>query len=202
MKADQFADNLERYMKEAIRKSVKDQIDLLNRLKARMVTRIFTKGLAASGQPIDVYSTKPMLVGSTSFSKLGGQVKSSAAINRIFATKAKRSKQNWVTLPNKKKLVKLEGGYEEFRKLVGRGRNGAKVNLDLTGDLRNSIVIAAKSGVMVIGIRDAKNANKKLYLHKKYGNVFAVTAEERKWFDQQLSHAIQRNFQIAVQNAA
>lgn len=189
-------------MRLAIRKSQRDQIELLNKLKARMIRRIFLQGIAANGQAIGTYSTKPMLVGSTSFTNLKGRVKSSNGVSKIFATKQARAKQKWVTTKSKQRLVQLEGGYQEFRKLVGRGRNGSKVNLDLTGALRESIVIGSSKGALVIGIKDAKNARKKQYLHMKYGTVFAASKQERIWFENQMEKAIQKNFEIALQNAA
>lgn len=202
MKPEAVSNSLALAVQRAIEKSKRDEFVLFQKLRARMIRRIFFQGLNASGQSIGTYSTKPMLVGSKSFSNLKGQAKSSQAINRIFATKNARRKQSWVTTKSKKKLVRLDGGYQEFRKLVGRGRNGSQVNLDLTGALKDSIVTATQSGKVVIGIRDSKNALKKKLIHKKYGVVFRPTPAELKWFDAELQKAINKNVQIAIQNAA
>lgn len=199
MTSNRVTSFLELAMKRAIEKTVEDQLITLNELRGKMINRVFFKGLNSSGQTIGVYSTNPMLVGGKSFSELGGQAKASQAIGKIFATKAVRKKQQWVKTKTGKNLVVLPGGYKQYRELLGR--KSEKVNLDLTGDLRGSIVVAKTNGRLVIGIRDVKNAQKRKYLEQKYGRVFSVTTDEKTGYANKIDSQLKRNFNTVFQNA-
>jgi hypothetical protein len=190
---------LEQSIQKAIEKTTADQLVELNTMRGAMTQRIFLRGQNSAGQAIGSYSTKAMLVGGKSFSSLKGQAKSSKAINKIFATKAARKKQKWVHVKGKN-LVVLEQGYKEYRELLGRKTD--KVNLDLTGDLRGSLIVGkTKAGTLALGIRDLKNKKKRQSIELKFGRVFTPTDQEVASFNRRMSEHLKRNFNTVI-NAA
>lgn len=187
---------LEQSIQKAIDKTTADQLVELNAMRGVMIRRVFLRGQNSAGQSIGSYSTEPILVGGKSFSNLKGQAKSSKAINKIFATKAARKKQKWVHVKGKN-LVVLEQGYKEYRELLGRKTD--KVNLDLTGDLRGSLIVGkTKSGTLALGIRDLKNKKKRQNIELKYGRVFTPTDQELANFNRKMAAHLQRNFNTVI----
>lgn len=137
----------------APRISIQLALDQLISLK----NRVFSRGQDKNESSIGKYSTKPMLVGETSFTRYGSQVAGRRAVKSVFGSKKKRRSRDWVTV-NGNKLIVLKGGYKEFRGLVGRLTG--KVDLKLTGDLFRSIVSGKHEKGAAVGSNSDDQFNK------------------------------------------
>jgi hypothetical protein len=123
-------------------------------LQNKVSKRIFEDGLDCNDDVIaQGYSTKPITVKKEMF------IKSSAF--------------------NGKKTMKLNYGYKELRDIQGLPTN--LVNLDYSGDLKNSLRIARSKRAIVIGINERNNIEKAKKLELKYKTrIFAFSQNEIK----------------------
>lgn len=88
-----------------------DEIARLD-MVARIANRVRSTGNKAVGGKFSNYSTKPSLIGASTFTSKG-------AANKVLGSKAKRRKLEWVTYKGHP-LAILEGGYKEVRQIEGR----------------------------------------------------------------------------------
>lgn len=142
-------------------------------LQASNLRRIHTDGLAVDGSGIlgGSYSTKPTLVGSSSFANKSGA-------NKIFGSKAKRSQQDWRTYRGRK-LVLLDGGYKKVRELSGR--QTAKVDLNFTGKLSKEFGIDMRESDYVLGFTTQDATQKAEGLEDRNGSdIWGVTTDDEK----------------------
>lgn len=145
-----------------------------NQVLASLKRRIFFRGEDSKDTKIGDYSTKPMLVGSTSFTKYGSQVPGAGAVNKLFGSKKKRSSREWVTVKGQSLMV-LKGGYKEFREILGRATD--KVNLFLTGDLFRSIVTGATDKGAAVGMNSDENYQKAIGNERHFGKEVFTPSE-------------------------
>lgn len=155
----------------------KVEIDKISRtaaltLQANIANRVFQDGQASNEGLIGNYSTKPTLVGAKSFFK-------KTTGNKLFGSKAKRKKLQWVTTKSGKKLAILPGGYAAIRAL--QGRQVSKVDLHMTGKLMNEWSIAARKGRYFLGFRGEYGKDISLRMERKYKKpIFNSSDTERK----------------------
>lgn len=164
------ADQIE---KEAPRLSIL----LANEFLFRLKRRVFYLGKSAGGDSIGQYSTKPMLVGSSTFTRYGSQVPGRAAVSAVFGSRRKRASRKWVTV-NGHRLAVLSGGYKEFRRLLGR--DTSKVNLNLTGDLFRAVVSGKTAKGAAVGMNSPGQIEKALGNEARFKKrIFEPSEEER-----------------------
>jgi hypothetical protein len=87
---------------------VKTGISALTMIKRR----VQETGINAEGEKFAPYSTKPTLVGKSTFLQL-------SASTQLLGSKAKRRELEWRTV-NGHRLAILQGGYKKIRELEGR----------------------------------------------------------------------------------
>lgn len=166
---------------------------VLKDYEGRMKRRVFNNGIASDGNQIGAYSTKPMLVGSSSFPFKG-------AADKIFGSKKKRKSQSWVTVGTPKgnrSLVKLDGGYKQFRKL--NGRQNSKVDLEMTSDLRNGIQVGTNSGKPVLGYINEESAIKGKGNEVRFKTtIFEPTISEDKQIDRNIDREVTKIIQSVL----
>jgi hypothetical protein len=160
----------------------------LKDVQGRMLNRIFNRGLAANGSKIGSYSTKPILIGSSSFFK-------KSASNSLLGSKAKRRALNWVTI-NGKRLAVLPGGYKEVRSI--QGRQASYVDLQLKGDLFRSIQVGkTNTGSNVLGFINDLSKAKADGNEDRFGKkIFALSSSE----DKAINKAILRELDKILSN--
>jgi len=150
----------------------KAKIAGVNYLKARYTTRIFTEGRKTDGGGIGRYSTTPTYVSiAGSRAKYGSQVRTSA-----LSPRGKNSTDSTFKNGRSRKSQYFEDGYAGFRAQVGRQTE--RVDLNLTGNLRDSVEIGTRNNGLGIEIRDGENARLSQQLESKYGNVFEPSDKE------------------------
>lgn len=153
----------------------------LKDVEGRMKERIFNRGLDSGGRLIGKYSTKPMLVGSSSF-----LTKTAAKV--VFSSKKKRRKLKWVTVKGNA-LAVLEGGYKEFRKISRR--QNSKVDLELSSDLRNGIQVGTNGGDPVLGFINDLSATKAEGNEARFKkSIFSVSKSESIALDKAIDREI------------
>jgi hypothetical protein len=106
-------------------------------VQGTMMRRVFNNGKDSKNGMIGNYSTKPTLVGRSSFVNKG-------AWDRVYRSKSYK----WVTFRGRKLKV-LTGGYKQIRQL--EGKETASVNLTRTGKLSKSLVIEPTANGYIIG---------------------------------------------------
>lgn len=152
------------------------------------VVRIFERGQATSGAQIGQYSTKPTLVGSSSF-------KTKGAANKIFGSTAKRAAQEWRRVGGHN-LVLLPGGYKEIRRL--EGLETGFVNLRWTNNLQSDFrasIQKRKPTQYVTGTNRDDNAEKIGHLEDHFGKeIFAPTEQESDIFVTVQNRELEKRF--------
>jgi hypothetical protein len=106
-------------------------------VQGTMMRRVFNNGKDSKNGMIGSYSTRPTLVGRSSFVN-------KSAWDRVFKTK----KYKWVTFRGRKLKV-LTGGYKQIRQI--EGKETVSVNLTRTGKLSKSLVIEPTANGYIIG---------------------------------------------------
>jgi hypothetical protein len=106
-------------------------------VQGTMMRRVFNDGKDSKNGMIGSYSTRPTLVGRSSFVN-------KSAWDRVFKTK----KYKWVTFRGRKLKV-LTGGYKQIRQI--EGKETVSVNLTRTGKLSKSLVIEPTANGYIIG---------------------------------------------------
>ena len=196
MKPETVVPGIKKNFALAMRKSQRDVLGELNKLNGRIKRRVFLEGKNSSGSGIGTYSTKPYYASLNATRKrYGGRVKASGLKARGKNSAAQKFKNG---KPRKSRY--LQDGYKEFRQQVGRGKNGGKINLDLTGQLRDSIITGTANKRLVIGVKDARNTKLRKVLELKYGQVFQPTNTEKNAFEDNVTKAIQKNIETVLRN--
>ena len=168
-------------------------------------TRIHEEGKASDGTPIGThYSTKEMWASKSQFVgsgfkpqgkvKVGSEVKAGTnykTLDTLYYSKdgeRKLKKQktavkgNSSDATNKQQLRRtmyLADGYEEFRRI--QGRRVDTVNLSLSGQLNNQLVVIPTQTGYGIGWQNTEFLNRAYALEKKYKKlIWALTENENK----------------------
>ena len=147
------------------------KIAALNGLEASLKTRIFTDGRDSGGGSIGNYSTKPMYVSiAGAQARYGSQIKSSAltAVGKNGDTEFKNGK--------KRRSQYFSDGYAGFRAQVGR--QNQKVDLNLTGNLQDSLAGGVTDKGLALAFINAEGATLSEHLERRYGEVFTPTDDE------------------------
>ena len=147
------------------------KIAALNNLEASLKTRIFTNGVDSGGGSIGSYSTRPMYVSiAGAQARYGSQLKSSAltAVGKNGDTEFKNGKQ--------RKSQYFQDGYAGFRAQVGR--QNQKVDLNLTGNLQDSLQGGLTDKGLALAFINSEGARLSEHLEQRYGDVFQPTDEE------------------------
>lgn len=144
--------------------------------------RVQETGIDAKGTKFRPYSTKPTLVGSSTFS-LQKKLQ-----NSIFSTKEKRKEYEWRTV-NGHHLAILKGGYKEIREKLGRQTD--HVDFVVTGRMwanimaqnpkKSDLLSTDADHVRGIAIIGAKEETEKLKLAgntKRRGDILDLSAKE------------------------
>ena len=184
----------------------KFMFDAVSDTHAKYANRIFRSGRRSNLSNIGSYSTKPMIASRKTFTGLPNKFKvtkvsstsvtysSNVKSKKVSAKKGKQSTRDlWLAMPNKKTGKKnkafpamiIEGGYKQFKGLVGR-RND-KVNFMLRGtlqtDVANRTPSAVKKGKFIyeVAVKNAENQKKVEGLMDKYGkDVWYLGQSERR----------------------
>lgn len=139
--------------------------------------RVQETGTNAKGGKFPPYSTKPMLIGSSSFpTKAVGQ--------RVFGSKEKRKSMDWRTLgegEDAKRLAILQGGYKEWRTLMGR--QTGHVDFAVSNDMWNDINVISKHsdhsrGIAIIGAKKDSEKRKLEGNTKRKGDILDLSLSE------------------------
>lgn len=171
-------------------KGLKNQDKLLRDIAISLQTsntrRIHNEGKAVTGS-IGSYSTKPTLIGATSFRKKG-------TAGKVFGSKKKRSQLKWRKVQSGGKVVNLavlEGGYRAIRSLDGD--KVAFVNLQRTGDLKRAFQIAAISNGYGVGFDNATDAKKAKSLEDRFGKIiWGISASDQKAIDRIIAKELKK----------
>lgn len=140
-----------------------------NTARRCMFQRVFEEGRKADGSKIGNYSTKPTLVGDSSFlTKTGAQ--------KVLGSKAKRAKLDWVTLSGGRKLAVLEGGYKEIRDT--EGRQTAFIDLLYSGNLSNDLSAVPIEDGFEMGFFTVESAKKVVGNESRFGDIFSLSEDE------------------------
>jgi len=132
--------------------------------------RVHLAGKDTKGKSIGQYSTKPTLIGASSFTTKG-------AARKVLGSKKKRRALQWRKVKGNN-LAVLPGGYKEIRRI--EGRETSKVNLDRTGKLRNSLRIIGKAKVFSVGF-NAYGSRLSRWMEEKYGErIWGISRSDDK----------------------
>jgi hypothetical protein len=136
-----------------------------------MSSRIHEQGLSADGDSIGQYSSKSLYV---SVGEYPGIAVGTPA-GKTGKTKFKKGKKKGQ--PHTSRY--FEGGYAEFKTDTGLSEGG-KVNLVLTGQLRDEFGVVATANGFGLGWSDPEKADRAQALETKYGKkIWALTADEK-----------------------
>jgi hypothetical protein len=143
--------------------------------------RVQEKGVDAHGQKYHPYSTKPTLIGYTTFLRKD-------VAERLFSSKEKRGKMEWRTVKGNH-LAILEGGYKKIRELQGRQTN--HVDFSFTNNMWNDIMAVKpkksdllstdadhRKGIAIIGAKQDIEKKKLAGNTKRKGDILDVSASE------------------------
>jgi len=135
-------------------------------VQGSMMRRVFNDGKDSKNGMIGSYSTKPTLVGRSSFVN-------QTAWNRVFKVK----KYKWVTFRGKKLKV-LPGGYKQIRQI--EGKETATVNLTRTGKLSKSLIFEPIANGYQIGFLPY-GAKLSQYQEDHWNKmIFALSSNEKR----------------------
>ena len=192
----QYIDRFERVIEK-----VKGNRDgtIMARLAAQANTmieqRVINTGTDAKGKGFKPYSTKPMLIGCSSFK--------TSVCKQIFGSKAKRRALDWRTVGgstgyaaylsvssgapggNKgKRLAILPGGYKKWRELMLGPGKGDKVDFSVTNRMWNNITVISstanhKAGLAIIGAKDEPEKKKLAGNTKRKGDILDLSQKEQ-----------------------
>jgi len=136
--------------------------------------RVYTQGESAEGGKIGDYSTKPTLIGASSFVNKG-------SASKVFG-KQKNKANKWVTVKGKH-LIVLPGGYKQIRSIEGFPND--KVYLTRTRKMMKELSFAKVKGVWSIGFPFQYNAKLSYrtmieHFREKYGKIiWGVSASDK-----------------------
>lgn len=138
--------------------------EVLLALRASNVNRVHNQGKAVDETEIGKYSVKPMYINpNNSPNKFSGK-------GKYGESKFKNG--------NEHKTRYFEDGYKGFRNI--NGRDTSKVNLQLTGSLKEAFQIFEQGNEISLGFEDAKSEIRK-GLEKKYGKqIWGITNQDNE----------------------
>lgn len=189
--------------RRAFTKIIEKDIPLQRAVKdtlAKQVTRIFVEGKNSSNSNIGQYDTERALYVDPNKAprKTGDKLK---GIEGLEPTVGKHGDHEFADgKPHKTTYVH---NYKDFRNRIGRRID--KVDLFLSGDLKSDMS-NSKTGVTpvqintheyVTGLKRESNVKKLSGLEKKYGDISALTTEEKKNF----KDIATKEFQLILINA-
>jgi hypothetical protein len=165
--ADRIAENL-----SEIKGSQKLRATIAQDLMVDNYVRVFEDGKAVNEQKIGRYSTKPMLIGASSF-------KNSGDASSFFSSHGKK-KNRWksvISRGQRRSLFLLPQGYKQLRRIQGLQTNF--VNLSYTEKLKNSWRILSRGKVFTVGFT-TYGAKLSRILEAKYGTqIWGVSKREQ-----------------------
>lgn len=131
---------------------------------------VFYMGVDANGQQIGIYSTDEMYVSiKGARDRWGSQLPTSRLKGRGRNSNKAKFKNG-----NPRKSMYFSDGYSGFRAYMGRAVD--KVNLNLTGNLSNSISSGSTKNVSTVSFLNTEQAELASHLEKKYGvTIFAAS---------------------------
>lgn len=158
-----------------------------------MIVRIHEEGKASDGSDIGTYSTKPIYINpKNSPVKFGtsGKYKDYTDGNGNRVLKPATDTFKGGRRAGEKHTTKyFDGGYKEFRE--DAGRDSSKVNLDLTGGLKQGLQLLPTSRSYSIGFMNDEQARRAEGLEKKYGKkIWSLTSGEKLEFVNLFSKAV------------
>jgi hypothetical protein len=157
------------------KKSNRIEIVVLKTVEGLMKRRIFNSGIASDGSKIGNYSTRPILVGASSFAN------KSKARNVLGSKKRRRDEIDWRTVKGRR-LAVFPGGYKQLRRV--QGFQTAYVDLEVNGDLRRSIVVGKSGTDNVIGFfNDDQRIIGRAQEDRFKKDIFAISTKELKEMD-------------------
>lgn len=168
-------------------------------MEADMKQRIFLDGERKDGTQIGKYSTRPTYISiEGARGAFGSQIPTSKLKARGAKTKGKKATFRIVNEDGERVAVLrrsmfFPGGYEEFRRLMGR--DTSKVNLKLTGDMAGSIASGTERSVSTIAFTN-EGARKKAEGNEEHftggtGTIFRAASVEIDRLTQRLTDAAQ-----------
>ena len=143
-----------------------------NQIEADFKKRVFTDGKKTDGSDIGVYDTVPTYVSiDGAKKKYGSQLKSSALkpIGKTGQSKFKNGK------PHKSQY--FGDGYAGFRAQVGR--QNSKIDLNLTGNLQDSIATGVTQKGLQLGFINSEGAELASYHDQRFGEIFTASEQEQ-----------------------
>lgn len=151
---------------------VEQQLAMLD-MEADIKNRVFKDGLDANGAKIGSYSTDPIYVSIAGAKKrYGSQIPTSK-----LKPSGKRNKGKNFLNGNPRKSQYFERGYAGFRDFMGR--DTSTVNLDLTGNLMNSIATGTDRNVTTIRFINKEAGELSEHLEDRFGKtVFTASQAE------------------------
>ena len=184
----QEAARLLRLIPGAIQQAVETEQQLaIMDMEADIKGRVFRDGLDANGREIGQYSTDPIYVSVAGAKKrYGSQLPTSKLRGRGKGKRGNKFKNG-----NPRKSQYFEKGYAGFREYMGR--DISKVNLDLTGNLMNSISSGTNGNVSVIEFQNSESSELAGHLEKNFGKtIFEANRTEVEKLTERLEDAVNR----------
>lgn len=173
----QYIKDLKKANRDAIKTFEKEIIEIAKLdMIAVIAARVRNTGQKATGGKFKPYSTKPTLIGASSFT-------TKRAANIALGSKSKRRKLEWVTFKGHA-LAVLEGGYKEIRNI--EGRETAFKDFERRGEMwrRFGIISKEKSKTHVkitFGGRSESSAKKMADNSEREGiSIIDISSKEEK----------------------
>jgi hypothetical protein len=135
--------------------------------------RVQETGIDAKGQKYRPYSTKPTMVGCSTFVQ-------KSVCQALLGSKEKRKNLEWRTIGGHR-LAILPGGYKKIRELQGRQTN--HVDFSVTNMMWNDINVISKQsdhekGVAIIGAKQDIEKKKLAGNTKRRGDILDLNSKE------------------------
>ncbi|MDD2285547.1 MAG: hypothetical protein PHU98_06130 [Mariniphaga sp.] len=166
-------------------------------LSAAIRDRVENTGISAKGNTFKGYSTKPTLVGASSFYNQGPK-------NMLFGTKEKRKELMWITIKGNGKnyrLAIMPGGYKEIKRLDG-GRTNYR-DFRRTGEMWLGYGIKASKGknTVVVGGRKEESQNKINWNSAQMKiNIIAASQIEIDNYNKLMNRMINKKYNDTINN--
>lgn len=158
-------------------RDVQSQAPVMERLGVQALTKIKQRvqqtGTNAEGSKYKAYSTKPTLIGCTTFLRKD-------ACERVLGSKEKRKALEWRTVDGHR-LAILNGGYKKIREL--QGRQTAYVDFSVTNAMWNDINVISQyaqhqSGIAIIGAKQEIEKKKLAGNTERRGDILDLSNKE------------------------
>ena len=177
MTLDQYNKTLNKVITDVATKQGEIMVRLATSALTFIHERVIEKGEMADGSKFPAYSTSPMLVGGKSFP-------TKSVSDKVFGSKEKRKQLEWRTLgegEGAKRLAILQGGYKQWRQLMGRQTN--HVDFSVSNEMWNDINIISNTGdhnqgIAVIGARKDSEKKKLAGNTSRKGDILDLSPAE------------------------